>query len=92
MRIRVGRKSSTQDFADHGRPAGSGLALRPHRSLVNHFAIGAQVEPFSPADMLDQRLLYRVQCPPGHLGDHIRTLVIVIDVRSRLRDCRGTKA
>ena len=70
MRIGVGREPPTQDVADHGRPAGPGLTPRPHRGLVNHLIFGGQVEPFPPADVLDQRPLHRGQTPAAHLSDH----------------------
>ena len=75
MRIGVGREPPTQDVPDHGRPAGPGITPRPHRGLVNHLIIGGQVEPFAPADMIDQRLLHWGQSPAGHLSDHTGTLI-----------------
>ena len=54
MWIGVGREPPTQDVPDHGSPAGPGITPRPHRGLVNHLIADGQVEPFSPADVLDQ--------------------------------------
>jgi hypothetical protein len=53
--VGVGRELTTQDVSDHSRPAGPGVAPRSHRGLVNHLIFGSQVEPFSPADMIDQQ-------------------------------------
>jgi hypothetical protein len=61
MRIGIGREPPTQDVADYGRPAGSGLTPRLHRGLVNHLIVDGQVEPFPPANVTDQRLLHRGQ-------------------------------
>jgi hypothetical protein len=40
MRIRVRCEPSTQDVADHRRPAGPRIAPRSHRSLINRLIIG----------------------------------------------------
>ena len=54
MWVRVGREPSTQDVPDHARPAGPGIAPRPHRGLVNLPIVGGQVEPIPPGDVLDE--------------------------------------
>ena len=64
----------TQDVPDHGRPAGPGLTPRPHHGLIHRLISGGQIEPFPPADMLDQRQLHRGQSPRRHLSDHTGTL------------------
>lgn len=77
MRVGVGCEPPAQDVADHPCPAGPELAPRPHRGLIGHLALGGQIEPFSLADMIGQRLLHRGepgQLPVGHLSDHTRTL------------------
>ena len=56
--VGVGREPSAQDVPDHARPAGPGIAPRPHRGLVNLLIVGGQVEQFPAADVIDEGLFH----------------------------------
>ena len=56
--VGVRREPSSHDVPDHARPAGPGIAPRPHRGLVNLLIVGGQVEQFPAADVIDEGLFH----------------------------------